>query len=146
MGSFGGIGFHAQNLPSAWGEGPNSCQGQFRGNNRGLSSYGSPLWSNSFSRDMGDYYDTEPIPFQDGSMPEVEVRAGNKNPAKEGLCRQGSGRKGRRTYQEEIHWEMGEQEKRVGNGTYQGESSGVILVADLRQYVTTRHANESKLE
>lgn len=95
MGDYGGMGFQIRNLSLVQGGGPSARLGPFKGGNHGLSSFGNPLWSNSLSRDLGDCFDSEPIPFQDGSMPEVEVQnAGvDKNAAILGLRRQSSGRR-----------------------------------------------------
>lgn len=54
--------------------GPTPHPSQFSGGNRGFSSFNNPLWSDYFEGDMGNYYDTKPVPFQEGAGPEVEVK------------------------------------------------------------------------
>lgn len=73
MGAYGGTGFWMRSSSLVRGGGPSTPQGPFKGSNHGLSLFGNPLWSDSLTRDLEDYFDFEPIPFQDNLVPEVEV-------------------------------------------------------------------------
>lgn len=109
--------------------------------------FDNPLWSDSFASETWDYYDTEPIPFQDGSIPLVDARrvANDLILAKQSLPWQGSRRKGT-TDQEEVRWETNEWEKRARKETYQGESSGTKPIENLRQNIHGRPMEDSKSE
>lgn len=89
--------------------------------------------------DTSDYFDSEPVPFQEGPMSIVGSRgtAEEEVPTKLGLCRQGLGHK-RKFDQEEARREAEELEKRAGISTFHGESSSTKLVVDLRQNVLAR--------